>query len=368
MKTVYWGIFLTTCLSCLSCSEEGPLDNGNDVSLFFSTNRAVTGKQVEEIPPSVLIFRRSDSANFSFIPDDGNSDWQSSDTEFTRNMNLPVGKYRFMFARGFSFEPTDGRCAFTWEKGASGNYDKDYFFAYPSSGVENGERVLKPCPTELYADTKEEGSELNDTEYSLGEGNHLSVSRKMTRLQGRIDLLLRRGIRVGKDTYEVLPEGPDNENALTNALKKIKAIQVTVANSSSRCHVAGLSFDSPGRYSFGLSPADFTVFSSKIFMEELKGAKPSDYLVFDNSAYYKGPLLFPAPGDESAEINLVVEYISPLAPRKTTKPVKMERNKVAFVIIWLINEEVGVDVNVDITVKDLEFWNDEAKGDDGFWN
>lgn len=366
MKAVDWKFFLIASLSFCACSKvEKPFGVGNDISVLFSANRTTTGQQVNEDPLSILVFKQTNSGEYTFSPLSDDSGWESSESVFTKRISLPAGVYRFLLAKGYSTEPGASTCLFTAGEKGSGGYDKDYFFCYP---VENTNGILKleSCTTDLYADANENGFEPNQTEYSLSEGNRFSVRRKITRLQGRIDFLLRRGQRNADGALIPLQEGPENKDALENALKKILSVQVTAGNVSSRCHLDGLSFSTPGIYPFELAVNDFTAFDSETFTSAFEGVDRTGYSLLEKSAYCKGPLLFPAPGKENIELNIIINYVPPLAPKQLSAGLRLERNRAVLVILWLLNEEVGTEITFG--EDELEFENVDATGDDGFWN
>lgn len=364
MKIVYFTFLAFLYLSFCSCSEQDESSSDMTIEVVFKANSMVANEAQNSNELSVITFKSDESGIFSFLSNEDNTNWVSEENgTMTKKILLSTGKYRFLMARGFSSDASDkNSILFLKEEGVTGGYDCDYYFKYPS---DDNEKRLKPCSTELFIDSNEPGFESNQTDYSLFEGNKFSVSRKVTRLQGRLDFMIRRG-EWANGKLKPISEGDNNEDALANALNKIESIQVTAGNISTRCHVDGLICSTPGSYIFDLPKSDFVPFKSKDFVSELKGIKQSDYSGFDNSAYKKGPLLFSAPEDGEISLDMTITYKAPLQPKKIVQEVELKRNKVALVILWLLNEEIGIDVTVD--QDNLVFGDGTANGDDGFWN
>lgn len=372
MKIVYFTFLSFIFLSFYSCSKLDEPALGGTVEVVFKANKMVTNRGQSDEDLSVLTFKSGESGAFSLFSNEvaDNTNWVSDENgSLTKKMILPAGIYRFLMARGFSSNLSDeNNIIFLKDIGAAGDYDGDYYFKYPSS-VNNDRIELKSCSTELYIDSNESGFESNQTTYNLSEGNKFSVSRKVTRLQGRLDFMIRRGEKTDNNPVRPIPEGDDNKDALDNALKKIKSIKVTANNTSTRCHVNGLTCSTPGKYTFEFSKNDFIPFNSEGFVAELKEVEQTDYSIFDNSAYQKGPLLFPAPtsGNGKILLDITIYYESPLQPKEIKQfAVELSRNNVTLVILWLINEKIGIDVTVD--QDNLAFEDGTANGDDGFWN
>lgn len=368
MKIVYLIVLFLAFQSLFSCSDREELQQNEMIEVVFKTNKVAATKTEVGDDLSVITFKYTDKGSFSLFENGDNTNWEADgDGSITKKIILPTGKYRFLMARGLSLkQPVDDCIAFMKDEAPVGGYDGDYYFKYPSELDDAGE-LLKKSPTELFVDANASDFDSNDTEYSLFEGNKFSISRKITRLQGRMDLMVRRGIKSSDGKMTPIAEGDKNKDALENALKKIESIQATLVGPSLRCHVSELKFSTPGTYIFNASPKDFALFQSSKFVEELNDVKQEAYDDFDNSAYRKGELLFPAP-DGNVSLNIDINYVSPLGAKKIEKVVEIERNRVALVILWLINEEVGVDVDVTVSQDDLIFGSGEAQGDDGFWN
>lgn len=380
MKTTCW--YFVFCFCCFSCSEGQepalPLDTGVEI-VFSAKQSTATREGMEKVDlPSILIFREKGSL-FSQLTDPvKETGWQEEEEKgkYGNSLILPSGNYRFLLASGFSKEEgAKDRVFFSSEtKELESKYDKDYFFSYRQE--EDG--MLKTCGTDLLVDANsDQGFESNDKEYSLVAGNKFAVLRKITRLQARLDLLIRRGVKTDKG-YDLIEEGVDNEDAMQNALRKIESIQVKVMDVSSRCHVDGLLFSTPKSYSFSL-PDQHSVYAFKPFrIDDFKIDFDADfdagnyYSKFEHSAYCTGPLLFPAPGKgegteatDSVDVQITIGYKEALRTKIMNQKLLLKRNQVSLMILWILEEEVGV--GIEIPDSDLEY-SDNTKGDDGFWN
>lgn len=368
MKIAYFTFLSVVYLSFCSCTEQNEISSGETVEVVFKTNKMVNNGEQNNKEMSVLTFKSDKSGIFSLLStNQDDTNWVSDENgSMTKKIILSTGTYRFLMASGFSINPENkDSIVFLKEGEKTGDYDFDYYFKHPSVS-DNNRLLLTPCSPSLYIDSNEPGLEGNEENYTLIEGNKFSVSRRVTRLQGRLDFMVRRGEIINNKLVPI-SEGQNNEDALNNAFNKIESIQVVANNISTRCHVSGLKCSTPGKYIFNLSKEHFTSFNSSEFVKELNDVKQTDYSDFDNSAYYRGPLLFPAPKEEDIYLNIIIDYKEPLA-NKTIGPlsVQLNRNRVTLVILWLLNEEIGIDVTVD--EDDLVFGNGTTNGDNGFWN
>lgn len=361
----------------IACSEQPlPLANPEVEVIFRAQQPTVTRNADENNLPSILVFKENAATDlFSYVRNEDASGWEpmkDSDQLFQKSILLPIGNYRFLMARGFTenTESTD-QPIFASEPGAvglNGRYDRDYYLRYPSV-ASGGELELRTCTTELFVDANGDGGfEPNDKVYNLIDGNKFSVKRKVIRLQARLDWIVRRGTR-SEGIMKPLPEGVGNVDALANALQKIDSIKVTASGVSSRCQINGLTFSTPGKYCFTMKKQGaaygFVPFDSQLFASEFTQSEQTeiDYKHFEKSAYCKGPLLFPAPEGAEVDVHFEIYYKKPLKTRRFTEKILLERNKVSLITLWLLNEEIGTDVEI---MDNLEYG--EAKGDDGFWN
>lgn len=371
MKIAYGHLLLCLFLSA-ACSQEQvpePTERGIEV-LFLTKQPTVTkGEDADQEKPSILIFSKPlPTGTFSFLRnEDAPEGWHQGDNGvFVKSLIFSSGTYRFLMANGLSSGEGDGRIAFKQGDATTGSYDKDYYLAQPVT--ENGE--LKTCRTDLFVDANAGGGfESNDEEYSLVSGNKFSVLRKITRLQARLDMLVRRAERVDGVGVVPIPEGEDNKDAMANALRKITGIEVVVKNVSSVCHVDGLRFSTPSQYRFSLVQAGseftFKPFNSKSFSEEFSTEVDADYARLEHSAYCSGPLLFPPSGKDQVLLDITIHYKAPLVIKKITDhPLVVNRNQVSLLTLWLMTEGIGMSVTIDSGNLDFS----EQDGDDGFWN
>ena len=137
------------------------------------------------------------------------------------------------------------------------------------------------------------------------------------------------------------------ENTFDNALKKIDGINLTIEGSSSRCYLSetGLIFKNPMSYHCSAR-------------------------LHQGAAYCEGPLLFPAPLNQTICITIDIDYTGTLKSKTfTLKNITLERNKMYLFTLWILNENIDISISPDaeLNLEELKF-NSQVAGNDGFWN
>lgn len=320
---------------------------------------------------SILIFKKGGKGGkYKMYPDIWRGDWiQNDETEcYYQSILLNSGTYRFLMAQGFSKVASDDKVALGIDSIGEplNSYDKNYYFYYPSAA--DATSALNRCETELLVDGSDPAFEFVNTEYSLLTGNTFSANRKISRLQGRVDFLVRRGKKVdGK--ISTIDEGTNNAEAMPNALKKIEIIHVKLSNVGSRWNINSQNFSNPASYTFSLQESGgdyaFSSFNSNTFIKDFANQESANYAKFDSTAYCQGPLLFPAPDEKDIHAMIEIVYKKPLPAKTINVDIPLRRNEVSLVIIWLLSESVGMEVGIE---KEQLEYSDLTVGDDGFWN
>lgn len=365
-----YGYFISGLLFLLSaCSLQEEKPTETSVEVVFRAQQP-TGSRVDEpgVPlPAIMVFKEEADKSFMLqTSQTASKEWSQDGSLFEKSLLLSPGTYRFLLASNFRGvdEPDTEKIIFS-AKGESTPYEDCYFY-YPLD--EKG--AIKAGKVPLYVDQPGD----NDIDYGVGIDNKFSVKRTLTRLQGRIDCIVRRATKDAEGKIEPIEEGPDNVNAMNNALEKIKGITLTVKGVSSRCYLGGLTLSAPVESTFTMKASDaafvFTPFSAEKFVAEFVDLQESDYRKFEHSAYCSGPFLLPPPVDAEGKgkvyADIQIDYTGGLQSKVLSDQViVMSRNYASLITLWLLNEEIGAEV--EVSSEGLEF-NTLATGDDGFWN
>lgn len=246
------------------------------------------------------------------------------------------------------------------------------YFQYPTRTL-NGQTELNHCTTALFTDKNEESAQNSQTEYDLSQTNRTLIARKISHLQGQLCFIIQRAKK--ENGQYTLIDSP--ENSFDNALKKISAINLTIEGSSQCCYLSetGLIFKSPmsyhclvqlqnGDYSFKRFDADQFVSLFSPIIEK------TDYQRYEGAAYCEGPLLFPAPLDQTIRVTIDIDYTGTLKNKTfTLENIPLERNKMYLFTLWLLNEDIDISISpdADLDLEELKF-NNQITGNDGFWN
>ena len=86
--------------------------------------------------------------------------------------------------------------------------------------------------------------------------------------------------------------------------------------------------------------------------------------------YCEGPLLFPAPLNQTICITIDIDYTGTLKSKTfTLKNITLERNKMYLFTLWILNEHINISISPDaeLNLEELKF-NSQVAGNDGFWN
>ena len=96
----------------------------------------------------------------------------------------------------------------------------------------------------------------------------------------------------------------------------------------------------------------------------------ADYQKYEGAAYCEGPLLFPAPLNQTICITIDIDYTGTLKSKTfTLKNITLERNKMYLFTLWILNENIDISISPDaeLNLEELKF-NSQVAGNDGFWN
>lgn len=377
MKRYIRQILLGTLLLGSACTNHQEVIEGDtSVSVVFKTRQLPSTKGENDDEISVLIFRK-EKDQFTKVESIQESPWLFEQEQLQKNILLPTGIYRFLLAKGFSNSPgNSGKISFVTDNNpgnlVSTSYDRNYYFQYPTRTL-NGQTELNHCTTALFTDKNEESTQNSQTEYDLSQTNRTLISRKISHLQGQLCFIIQRAKK--ENGQYTLIDSP--ENSFDNALKKISAINLTIEGSSQCCYLSetGLIFKSPmsyhclvqlqnGDYSFKRFDADQFVSLFSPIIEK------TDYQRYEGAAYCEGPLLFPAPLDQTIRVTIDIDYTGTLKNKTfTLENIPLERNKMYLFTLWLLNEDVDISISpdADLDLEELKF-NNQITGNDGFWN
>lgn len=368
-------LWLPLLLGSACAEQQEVIENSQPVNVVFKTQPLPETKSGSGDDVAILVFKKDNEGSFLKVNNPKETEWNLQEGSFQKSIVLPVGTYRFLSAKGFGKE---GTASFVEEAvGNSPNptsYGKDYYFAHPQT-TQGSDRVLENCTTPLMADVNEDSENASQTEYDLSSLHQLSISRRVTNLQGLLCFIVRRATKQEDGEYKPLDSA---DAAKENALKKIDRIELSIEGASSRCYLfdKGLKFTTPlsyscslekraGDYQFGefVSESFIAKFNSDVEMDE------ASYKQLEGSAYCEGPLLFPAPDGGKITVDIRIVYIETLKPKTFTREIELKRNQVQLFTLWLLNEDlnVSVDTDTELELKKLQF-SDKVSGDDGFWN
>lgn len=376
MKSIRLFIFLFLIFCACSRDVHEPEVNTSGVEVVLKTNKVSSTKGFalgDNL--SVLIFGNHQGNYRCFKKDKGNWQWDAQHRIFVKKLLVPTGAYRFLFTQNIlktpSLEVT--KLQGTFLPGSLGSLMSDCYFGLPTQ-TSGGNLVLGNSSDELFLDEKVAVNSIYpwEKEFDFSTVNeHESINRNLTRIVGRIDFIVRRAVET-EGGYDLMDEGASEDAAFDNALSKIKTIDVSVTNVGSRFYLDGFRSSHPADYSFTLTKGankeySFSKFSGKLDFQNEK----DEYMKFEKSAYCCGPFLFPTIENQESELKIVINYEllngQHIPSKNITQRIKVERNSVNLVILWLLNEKTGLNVNVDIVDEPLRFGDSNAIGDGGIW-
>lgn len=368
-------LWLPLLLGSACAEQQEVIENSQPVNVVFKTQPLPETKSGSGDDVAILVFKKDNEGSFLKVNNPKETEWNLQEGSFQKSILLPVGTYRFLSAKGFGAK--EGTASFVEETVGNSpkptSYGKDYYFAHPQT-TQRSNQVLENCTTPLMADVNEDSENASQTEYDLSSLHQLSISRRVTHLQGLLCFIVRRATKEDGGYKPLDSPGAAKENAL----KKIDRIELSIEGASSRCYLfdEGLKFTTPlsyscslekraGDYQFGefVSESFIAKFNSDVEMDE------ASYKQLEGSAYCEGPLLFPAPGGGKITVGIRIVYIETLKPKTFTREIELKRNQVQLFTLWLLNEDlnVSVDTDTELELNKLQF-SDKVSGDDGFWN
>lgn len=348
--------FLLICMACADKSGVSvPEPNGVQVQIEIPSLAETKADDAEDL--SVLVFKENpDNHCEFFLREKGN--WTKGPDNLGKTLLLPSGKYRFLLTSGSPFlqdDYTDFQVKTPLE---------DCFFSLPVSEGAMGESC-----GEFYMDDNTGGKTPWNEVYDCTRNTPQVIERTLTRAVGRVDVLVRRGRKASDGTITPVEEGSDMDIAYTNTLKKIKEIVITIRNAGSTYYLDGAYTGDPAVYSYVIkkepgSSFFFTPFDAGAF-EKLVSAQEGAYSWFDNYPYAKGPFLFPSMNGQNSKLEVKMCYTN--FPEATYgSSIRIERNKVSLVTLWLLEEKLNLDVDLSVISEPLV--DNESIGDNGIWD
>lgn len=342
------------------CSENQGLFDDEQVPVMVEIPVNQTTKANENDDLSILIFKEGREHSTFFRREKGG--WISKEKNLEKKVLLPSGQYRFVLTKG-SFYPDRDYDSFT-----EGTYLENCVFTLP---VSDG-KLVRECG-EFFLDDDCSGQSPWSEVIDCSGNRPRTVERTLVRAVGRIDLLV---CKAKKDSGgNIIPI--DNTISDTGGktfyeltLEKIKEIQVTVHNTTTKLCLDGFAFSDPAAYTYaiGKTPATgyeylFRSFDSEDFGTSFVNDNSSQYKRFDGFPYQEGPFLFPTSG--KSELEIAIRY-NDFPEKKYSTNIKIMRNQVVFVIVYLLEEELQIELDTEIIESPLDM--DLSLEDGGIWH
>lgn len=351
----YCLIFLFVLAACTNDAEI-PVTGADDVNVMIEIPVSGTTKAAQEQNVSVLVFRENENSGSEFFRRE-KSDWNQEGESLNKTLILPSGKYRFLLSYGSPFNDKD------YDDFQAGTPLNDCLFSLTAS---NGK--LDQGAGELFLDNTAGGEEPWNEIYDCSTNKPQVIERTLTRVVGRVDVLVRRGRKEGDGSIKPVDEGIDSVIAYNNTLSKIKEIEVTVRGTGSKLHLNGFNASDMASFSYVIgkykTPFYFDYFNAEEF-ERITSSPKDRYKKFDKFPYCKGPFLFPSVDVNNTELEVKMRYNN--FPEKTyIAPVRIERNNISLITLWLLEEQVNIDLDVTVTMAPL--MENSLIGDEGIWD
>lgn len=352
---------LSASASLASCSDEA--FQGEDRSAKESVNVSFSSLLAEQEDSqggsdgvSALIFHK-EGENQVRLLDSEDENWkQEEGNKYTMSRKLEIGTYHFAFAKGLKRVSSETKgnelnSCFLVDEG--GNHKlTDFAAVHPSD--ENG---LKDCDTPLFLD--EDKSKVA-TEQDLGKiSNTISFSTTLIHAQGRLDILFVDAKKGDSDELVPLEKG--------DPLGNIQSVTLNLKDVNSRCVLSTQACVTSLSYSPSISGKDFLPFDIDSYKKEFASGSgfPAEKfagMTSDNSKL-KSFYLFPT---QNIVMSMTILYGNGYS-RSEKCTVNIDRNKATVLKVWITNEYVGVNWDLDIIEQPLSF-KDAPEGDEGFWN
>lgn len=340
-----------------------------------ASNRAggnvLTDENVSDLLLDAFIVQKKDN-EYWLLPNNEDK-WTGDASEgYVLSKNLELGQYHFSLMKGMKRVSSDGEgngdsfCYMNLPASSYGSLS-DLEIIHPYSGSN-----LKDCNELFLEESSGHFSNLVDLAVNSDGVNKHEFSANLSHAQARVDVMVVKATKEN-DSYSV-----EDVNPFQNG--KIHDIILAFEGVNNVCRLSDLSFmkkdNVPASYMKSLSTTGFSNFNYESYRKGFEGNDPfqdipnlSALINCTNLKIFCGGIyLFPT---ESAKLTLTVNYHSDsgLNPSVLEVPnVKLDRNKVRLIVVWLLNEKFVVIPNVDVSNELPEYSESVAAGDEGFWN
>lgn len=308
---------------CCSCSDEMPQQEGAAAGqpLAPVTVRA-PGAVPDGADVSVMAFRRDENADFRYLRTVA-QDWNGNGTVTAQ---LPLGEYKFFFACGdgtlLQPDPVPGSETRIEEIGyrlvAAGT---------PGVYLPAGELFLQRPASDV------------DSVYRVDGTVPVTVSARLGRVVGRVDLVLKRGYASAGGYVPVAYPGGET------ILDRIASVQLDIDGAGERTGLTGTSGTAAHRVS--IDAADRTEITTEGF------------------ARFTGPLVLPpsSGGELDVTVSILPAAGSTLGTLTQTVSAALPENTVLEVTLWLNVLQPTVEITVNTEPMTVE-----QDGETGVWD
>lgn len=337
-----------------SCSEReigNDAENSGETCLEIEMSRSAENLNPENL--IVVAYKSDGNGNFSFqnsteymngssvLTESDNGKWIWKNSKFL----LPIGEYRLLMVYADTMEnldldyPNDSK-SYTWDELVEG-----FRISAPETAGLNVGEVFANSP---------------ETEVFFTGANNISVS--LDRVNTRLDFEF---VKIDAETGEEEPY--ESNNIFGGSLRSVS-----------------LAADVP--YSWNWNGSEQSMAVRKWTDVNVDGSENSNVSVDSKGfAYYKGAYILPFVNSDAVLDNLEIELVSEDYDGRTVKysidGIPARKNHISLVNVQLMaHGEKDDDVNiftgdtsmeVDMDVSVMDEWpeyNEDADGDDGFWN
>lgn len=345
--------------------KEPPASNRSGEDIF-------TDENVSDLLLDAFIVQKKD--NDYWLLSNNEDKWMGNASEgYILSKNLELGQYHFSLLKGMKRVSSD-------EEGNGGSFCymnlstslygslSDLEIMHPYS-----EKNLKDCNELFLEENSGHFSDLVNLAVNSDGVNKHEFSANLTHAQARVDVIVVKATQEIDGSYKI-----EDVNPFQNG--KISDITLAFEGVNNVCRLSDLSFmkkdNVPASYMKPLSAMDFSNFDYESYRKGFEGNDPfkdiPNLSVLINCKNLKifcgGIYLFPT---ESAKLTLTMNYNpdSGLNPSVLEVPnVRLDRNKVRLIVVWLLNEKFVVIPNVDVSNELPEYAEGITMGDEGVWN
>lgn len=331
----------------------------------------LTDENVSDVLLDAFIVQKKDN-DYWLLPNNEDKWTGNANDGYVLSKNLELGQYHFSLMKGMKRVSSD----------EEGNGDSFCYMNLPASpyGSLSDLEIIHPYSGNNLKDCKELFLEENSGHFSNlvdlavnsdGVDKH-DFSANLTHAQARVDVMV---IKATKEngSYSVVDVDPFQNG-------KIHDIILAFEGVNNVCRLSDLSFMKkdavPASYMKYFSATDFSTFNYESYRQGFEGNDPfkdipnlSALTTCQNLRIFCGGIyLFPT---ESAKLTLTVNYHPDSGLNSSileVPDVKLDRNKVRLIVVWLLNEKFVVIPNVDVSNELPEYAEGIATGDEGFWN